>query len=326
MKLFSQSDVLNGLKLPDYIRAVEAAHRAHGLGQIIEPDLLHAEAESGEFHIKIGGLAGEPAYFGLKANGGFFNNAEKYGLPNILGVIYICDSKNGLPLAVLDSVVISRFRTGAATAVAAKYLARADSQVQTVCGPGTQGRIQIEALLQVLPIKQVFVHGRDQARADAFAIKCAAELGINAMPAGSLADSLAVSDVLVTCTPSNEALVERDWIPPGMFVAAVGADSPGKQELAAEILAENTVVADILHQSLRVGESQHAIAAGLMTPEHIHAQLGEVICGLKPGRVDDEDIIVYDSTGTALQDVAAAALLYEKSLKDGSGTEFDLFA
>lgn len=326
MKLFSQSDVAKHLTLLDYVTAVENAHRAHGLGQIIEPNLLHAESNDGEFHIKIGGLSGERSYFGLKANGGFFENSRRHDLPNILGVIYLCDSENGVPLAILDSVAISRNRTAAATAVAAKYLARQDSKVLTVCGAGTQARVQIEALALVLPLEKVFVHGRNDEKVSVFAESCSNDLNLDVVRGDSPSVSIEASDVLVTCTPSRQSFVEREWIPDGMFIAAVGADSPGKQELAAEILAENIVVADVLHQVVNVGECQHAIAAGLLRQEDIHGQLGEIVCGQIDGRTRADQVIVYDSTGTALQDVAAAAMLYEKSLVDSLGLEFDLFA
>lgn len=325
MRLFSQSDVLTAIQLPDYIECVEQAHRAHGLGHVIAPDLLHAESEHGEFHVKIGGFKGEHSYFGLKANGGFFANTERHGLPNILGIIYLCDGDTGLPLAAMDSVAISRNRTGAATAVAARYLARPDSHTLTVIGAGVQARVQIEALQQVLPIQDVFVFGRNSQRVNEFSTQCKEELGLNVQSATDITAAVAISDVLVTCTPATGPLVQAEWLAEGTFVAAVGADSPGKQELDPKIIADHKVVADILHQVVRVGESQHAIAAGLISSNQIYAELGDIVCGNKVGRQDDSEIIVFDSTGTALQDVAAAAHLYEHSQENTIGSEFNLF-
>lgn len=325
MRLLSQSDVNAAMRLPDYIKCVEEAHHAHGLGQVIAPDLLHAESEHGEFHVKIGGFTGKRSIFGLKANGGFFANSERHGLPNILGMIYLCDGDTGMPLAVMDSVAISRNRTGAATAVAARYLARPDSRTLTVCGAGTQARVQIEALQQVLPIQNVFVFGRNSQKVDQFATRCKDELSLNVKSTTDVAAAVAMSDVLVTCTPATSPIIQANWVAEGTFIAAVGADSPGKQELDPRLISRNKVVADILHQVVRVGESQHAVGAGLISSDHIYGELGEIVCGKKPGRENESEIIVFDSTGTALQDVAAATFLYELSQSKNVGSEFNLF-
>ncbi len=325
MRLFSQSDVQGAMRMPDYIKCVEEAHHAHGRGHVIAPDLLHAESEHGEFHVKIGGFTGSRSFFGLKANGGFFDNTERHGLPNILGIIYLCDGDTGMPLAVMDSVAISRNRTGAATAVAARHLARPDSRTLTVCGAGIQARVQIEALQQVLPIQDVFIFGRNSQKVDEFAARCAAELALNVQSISDIAAAVATSDVVVTCTPATSPIIRADWVAAGTFIAAVGADSPGKQELDPRLISQNKVVADILHQVVRVGESQHAIAAGSISSDQIYAELGEIVCGKKPGRENDSEIIVFDSTGTALQDVAAATFLYELSQNENVGSEFNLF-
>lgn len=121
--LFNRSSFADLLNMEDYIQAVEWAHKAHAEGNFIATNLIHADAPNGEYHIKTGGFTGERAYYGLKANGGFFNNRNAFGLPNILGVIYLSDAANAYPLAIFESSLISKMRTAAATAVAAKYLA-----------------------------------------------------------------------------------------------------------------------------------------------------------------------------------------------------------
>ncbi|HYG79987.1 MAG TPA: hypothetical protein VD861_06345, partial [Pyrinomonadaceae bacterium] len=126
--------------------------------------------------------------------------------------------------------------------------------------------------------------------------------------------------VLVTCTPSKQAFVKRDFVQPGTFVAAVGADSPEKQELEPALMARAKIVADIVEQCATMGELHHALEAGLVTREDVHAELGEVVAGVKPGRTSPEETIVFDSTGMALQDVVAAAAVYEKAVRSGVGT------
>jgi ornithine cyclodeaminase/alanine dehydrogenase len=151
-----------------------------------------------------------------------------------------------------------------------------------------------------------------------------AELGIPVTSTLTLYHAIKQSDICITCTPSHEYFVRQEYVSPGTFVAAVGADNPNKQELEPDLLPGNKVVADILDQCAAVGEIHHAITAGLMNKDGVHAELGEIVAGRKQGRVSDEEITIFDSTGTALQDVASAAAIYEKALREGKGTRFNL--
>jgi ornithine cyclodeaminase/alanine dehydrogenase len=321
--LLNRSDVGALLTLQGCIPVVEAAFAAHARGETFTPAISHVEGDGGEFHIKSGGLCrGDRTYFALKANGGFFQNRVKHNLPAIQGLVYLADASNGCPLAVMDSRDITMLRTGAATAVAAKYLARPDSTVATIAGCGVQGRVQLLGLAAALPLKRVFTWSRDPAKAAAFAAQMRAETGLNVTPSTSLAAALAESDVLVTCTPARKFFVEAGMVRPGTFIAAVGADSPDKQEIDPQLLALSVVIGDLLPQCAEVGDLHHAIAAGLMTCEQARGELGQVIAGLIQGRRSAEEIVIFDSTGTALQDVAAAAAVYEAALAAGKGTRF----
>lgn len=323
--LLDRADIKSLLDLSDCIAAVEEAFRAHALGETLAPGMLHVDGLGGEFHIKAGGFKA-PAYFGLKANAGFFQNAAQLGLPNIQGLILLYDAENGRPLAVMDSGAITIQRTGAATAVAAKHLARRDSMTVTICGSGAQGRIQLRALTQVLPLESVFVWDRDSDGSQRLAHDMSDELNISIDPVQDLGPAVLQSDVCVTCTPSREAFLHHSFVRPGTFVAAVGADSPGKQELDPHLLVENAVVVDLLDQCVSVGELQHAIHQGLMTSDDVRGELGNVITGTIKSRTSDDEIIVFDSTGTALQDTAAAVLAYDRALKSGVGRDLDFTA
>ncbi len=311
------------MSFADYVHVVEQAFRLHAEGHSLEPALAHVDAEGGEFHIKAGGLRGDPPYFAVKVNGGFFQNRARFALPNIQGLILLSRADNGVPLAAMDSMEITIQRTGAATAVAAKYLARPESRVCSVCGCGTQGRIQLRALSSVLPIAKVLAWSIIAGEAESFAWQMASELGIDVQPTSDLTQALRQSDVCVTCTPSKAPFLRRADIPAGMFVAAVGSDSPDKQELDADLVAASKVVADLRTQAIAVGETHHAVKAGLMRPDRIHAELGEIIAGKASGRTSAEEIIIYDSTGTALQDVAAAAAVYQRASSAGTGIEWN---
>jgi len=241
-------------------------------------------------------------------------------LPTIQGVVVLSDAENGCPLAMMDSIEITIQRTGAATGIAAKYLARPDSKTATICGCGNQGRISLRALIRVLPIEKVWAYDRDRSQAQNFARELAQELEIDIEVAGDLQTAVRQSDVCVTCTPSKEPFLRKNFISPGTFIAAVGADNPEKQELEPALLGGSKLVVDLLAQSATIGELHHAIDAGVMTCEDVYGELGEVIAGVKPGRTSSEEIIVFDSTGMALQDVVTAAAVYEKAIKQGTGT------
>src|SRR5262249_10911957 len=278
----------------------------------------------GGFHIKAAGLDLARSYFAAKINGNFAENPQRHGLPAIQGVIALCDTENGSPLALLDSIAITIARTGAATAVAAKYLARPDSRVATICGCGNQGRVEVRAFLKVCPIEGVFAYDADPSRAALFADELGRSLTAQIEPARTLSESLRESDVIVTCTPSRSAFVRPEDVAAGTFVAAVGADSSEKQELDPQLLAASKIVVDLRDQWAEIGELHHALAAGLVRLEDVHAELGDVLTGKRPGRESPSETIVFDSTGTALQDVAAAALVYEKARLAGIGTLFRL--
>jgi alanine dehydrogenase len=320
--LLDRATVGRLLTLDDCIAAVEGAFAAHARGETLTPELMHVDGIGGEFHIKAGGMKTPAARFACKVNGGFFQNRARFDLPNIQGLIVLSDATNGVPLAVMESATVTILRTGAATAVAARHLARPGARVATICGVGTQGAIQLRALQRVLPLTKVYAWSRDAARATAFAEMMSAELKLDVSAARELEPATLASDIVVTCTPAKKGFIGRSHIRPGTLVAAVGADSPDKQEIEPELIAHAVVVCDLTAQCAEVGDLHHAIDRGLVSHDHVRAELGEVIAGRRPGRTNDSEIIVFDSTGTALQDAATAALVYEKAIQSGAGTRF----
>jgi alanine dehydrogenase len=323
--LLGRREIASLLSIDECIDAVERAFKFHAEGRTLPPGVLGIHSREGGFHIKAAGLRFDhQTYFAAKINGNFFQNMKRFGMPNIQGVIVLCDGENGYPLAVMDSIEITIIRTGAATAVAAKYLARTDSTIATICGCGNQGRVQLRALTRARPLKRAFAFDSDRAQAERFAVELSSELGIEVIVATDLAYAVGQSDICVTCTPSREYFLHREDVARGALVAAVGADSPDKQELDPTLMQGNKVVVDILEQCATIGELHHALNRGLVTQEDVHAELGEVVAGRKAGRASEDEIIIFDSTGTALQDVAAAAIVYERALSDGRGMTLNL--
>jgi alanine dehydrogenase len=244
-------------------------------------------------------------------------------LPTIQGVIAVFDAENGVPLAILDSIDITIKRTAAASAVAAKHLARKDSSVATICGCGQQGRAQLRAVLLVLPLTKIYACDVNEHAAINFRNELLPELKIDIELVRDLAGAIQKSDVCITCTTANESFVCKEDVRPGTFIAAVGADNEDKQEIDSALIASAKVVADSLEQSCAIGDVHHAIAHGLMRKEGVYAELCEIVAGQKIGRVADDEIIVFDSTGVAIEDAVAAAAVYERALADGIGTDFD---
>ena len=325
--VLTRSDVVDLLKMDECIDAVERAFRLYANGQTIAPGVLGAHVEGGGFHVKTAGLPlGDRAYFVAKVNANFPGNRERFALPTIQGVIALFDLETGCLLALLDSAAITSIRTAAATAVAARHLARADAAVVAICGCGIQGRDQLRALACVRPVGAVLAFDIDRARAEDYATEMSRELRLHVEVADTLGDAARASDVCITCTTSRRAILHRDDVTAGAFIAAVGADNPEKQEIDPALLAQSVVVVDVLEQCATIGDLHHALAAGVMTRADVRAELGQVVAGQKTGRTSDDEIIVFDSTGTALQDVAAAALVYQRAVASGRGSAIDLSA
>ena len=324
--IFSRSDVERLLTLDECIAAVEDAFAQHALGKTSPPGVLGLHAEDGGFHIKAALLTLERPYFAAKTNGNFAQNGARNGLPTIQGVVVLCDASNGFPLAVMDSISITALRTAGATAVAAKYLSRKDSKAALVCGCGTQGAMQLRALYRLRSLERIQAYDQDAGKAAKFAKDLSAELGIPIVAVNDLSKAVASSDIVITCTTSKRFFITHGMVRPGTFIAAVGADNPEKQEIDPQLLARHTVVVDILDQCCAIGDLHHAIDAKVMTRADVHAELGQVAAGLKPARTSDDQIIVFDSSGTALQDVAAAAAVYRRAAGLKQGLQFSFNA
>jgi len=326
MLVLSRRDIQNLLSLGDCIEAVADAFRLHAEGRTLGPGVLSLHAAGGGFHIKAAGMLDARSYFAAKVNGNFSQNPQRNGLPAIQGVIVLADAENGTPLAIMDSMEITALRTAATTAVAARCLARPDARVATVVGCGVQGRAHVRALAHVLSLERVWLYDTAVERAEALAAQLSAEFGLPVDVATDLRAAVKSSAVCATCTPARGALLGPADLPAGLFLAAVGADREDKQELEPEVLASSAVIVDHVEQCATIGELHHAIARGLMTRADVRAELWEVVAGRRPGRLSTDEIVIFDSSGTALQDAAAAALIYERAVKSGTALSVDLSA
>ena len=320
--LLDRREVAGLIDLEATIPAVEAAFAEHARGGLAPPGILGIPGVGGGLHVKAAAMPGLEPRFAVKLNSNFPGNARRYGLPTIQGTIMLFDGASGFPLAVMDSLEITILRTAAATAVAAKWLAREDADTITICGCGAQALGQLRAMAAVRPLRRAFLYDLDRGQAERVAAMIGSE-GPEAISVTDLRRALDESALVVTCTPSRKAFLRIGDVMPGAFVAAVGADSEEKQELDARLVASATLVVDLLEPCAMIGELHHALEAGLMRREDVHAELGQVVAGLRPGRRSADEIVVFDSTGTALQDAVTAGLAYERALERGVGTWFD---
>ncbi len=321
--ILSRTDIAGLMKYGDYVEALDAAYRAAEAGHAVAPPASALHVPGGSFHAKGAALLGEDAMVAIKINGNFPGNPAANGLPTVQGVIYLADGADGRPLALMDSIEVTINRTGAATTLAARHLARADSTVATICGAGVQGRIQLRAIAAAAKLERVHVWDIDADRSIALAQEMSAELGLDVRATADLGP-VRESDIVVTCSSARRAFLTPDLVQPGTFIAAVGADNDDKSEIDPGLYAKCLVAVDSLAQCAEIGDLHHALAAGAVTRAHVHATLGELIAGSRPGRTDERAITLFDSTGMGLQDVAAAAAIYRRALAAGIGRRLAL--
>ena len=324
--LLSAADIRALMKPADWFRAVESGFLASKQGRALSPAPMHIPVPGGGFHAKGAYLASDGAsqrgYVALKLNGNLPGNPARTGLPTIQGAVLLCDAGTGSVLAILDSIEVTLMRTAAASAVAASRLAKKASGTLLICGCGQQAMPHAIALADVLPIRKIFVTDIESGKAERFARAAQSALRVRVEAVGCFADVSTRCDVIVTCTTSTIAFLGAEHLSPGAFVAAVGADSSGKSEIAPDLMEQAKVVVDVFEQCVAMGDLRLALVSSTLSSSDVHADLGDIVSGAKPGRTTEDEIIVFDSTGTAIEDVASAAMIYERAVAVRAGTPF----
>ncbi|MGC8612650.1 MAG: alanine dehydrogenase [Conexivisphaera sp.] len=300
-----RSEVLKVLSMKDEIATVEEAFREKGMNAVQMPPKQYLFLEGGD-------LRAMPAYLprlgiaGVKVVNVHPGNRER-GLPSVMAVIELVDPYTGRPLAIVDGTEITAYRTGAASAVATKYLSRDDSSKLCIVGAGAQSRRQLEAIVEVRDIRKVFAYDVVRAAAEGL-VRYAESMGRNlsAEVADAPRECVESADVLVTATPAKAPVVLNDWVKPGTHINAIGADAPGKEELDPAILLRSKIVVDDYEQTIHSGEINVPISRGILRRDQIYGELGEIVAGKKPGRTSRDEVTVFDSTGVGILDVATA--------------------
>jgi len=320
--VLTKNDIESVVTMEDAIEVVEEGFKAFNLGkaEIPFPVALLVPDHNGDIHIKPGYIRGDDTYT-IKIASGFYDNPD-LGLSSTHGMLLLFSSKTGLPLCFeVDRCFLTDLRTAAAGAVAARALANKSVHKVAVIGTGTQARLQIEALSKVRQFDELRVWGRNPDHMKKYVSEMNKVTGARITPSKTARDAIVGSDIVVTTTMSTSPVVMASWIGKGVHVTAMGSDSPEKQELETGVLGKaDKIVVDSLTQCAKLGEVHHALADGTIAEKDVHAELGEVLLGKKPGRVFDDEITVCDLTGLAVQDVVISQLVYRRALKKGIGS------
>lgn len=301
-------DVRSLLEMSSVIEVVEQALKDLATGKAKMPPKVYLNAERGDFRAMPASIPGAAGVKWVNVHSG----NPLLGLQTVMATIIYNDPLTGYPLAVMEATDITAYRTGAASAVAAKYLARKDSHTLGLIGAGRQAQTQLLAHIALFDIRRIKVYDRLESVTEKF-IRLFPQYPITATSIEEAADA----DIVCAVTPARGPIVMKDWIKPGTHINAVGADAPGKEELDPSILKEATVVVDDREQATSAGEINVPISKGLYSEHDIYATLPEVVSGQKKGRTDDRQITIFDSTGLAVEDIATAHLIYNRAMQRG---------
>ena len=321
--ILTASEIMQVLNMDLALAAVREAFLAHGEGRVNLPPKAQLPVAQGSFKAMYGEIFLPGGHIcGVKWNANFPEN-PRHGRLAIRGKLLLNDPDTGRELADMDATYITKYRTGAAGALAVRHLARADATRLGLVGAGGQAHTQVEAILKVRPFRKITVYSRTMPHAVAFRDELVKKHGLEVTVAATEEAAVAGQDILVTTTPSTRPHVRREWVEPGTHINAVGADSPGKQELDPAILKTAQVVVDDLAQTREIGEINVPLRRGEFTVDQVYGTLGEIVAGKKPGRIDPREITVFDATGLAIQDLSLGFALYHLAREQSLGEEKD---
>lgn len=320
--LLDTAAVESNARMAAVIEAVERAFAADARGDVVMPAKSYVDLPqyNGDFRSM-------PAYLnaddwdaaGVKWINVHPDNPADHGLPTVLGTMILSDPETAFPVAIMDGMALTQKRTGAAAAVATKYLAIESASSLGIVGAGAQSSAQLEAIAEVRPIETVIVADRDDQRIQSFIDHFEGRFEVRG---GTIAEA-AACDVLSTVTPVEDPIVPREAVGSRTHINAIGADAAGKHELEDAILLDATLVIDNVEQCTHSGEINVPWSRGVLDEGDLYAELGEIVIGEKAGRTG-EGITVFDSTGLAIQDLAAAHVAYEGARESGDGDSIEL--
>jgi ornithine cyclodeaminase/alanine dehydrogenase-like protein (mu-crystallin family) len=325
MLILSGAEVRRLLSYDECADAMRAVLIARARGEADQPlrTVLRPAGAAGLMALMPSYLSGESAAYGLKAICVTPGNPAA-GLDTHQGIVLLSSAPTGEPLAVLNASAVTEIRTAAVSAVATELLARPDADVLAIIGTGVQARAHLRAIGRSRPLTEIRVAGRSHARAAAFAEQVRDEAAAPVIACARASDAVAGAGLIVTATSSARPVLERGWLADGAHINAVGACVPTARELDSATMADAALFADSRESvASESGDFLIARADGAIGPDHVRAELGEILTGTAGGRRDQREITVFDSLGLAVEDLAAAALTYRKAVAAGAGSRLD---
>lgn len=321
IRFLSSADVRQALPMADAITAMKSAYAQLSTGSAAMPLRSRTPATNDGVLLTMPAHLEASAELGVKIVSVFPQNAER-GLPIIHAVVLAFDANTGQPLAILEGGELTAIRTGAGAGAATDVLARMDSRTVAIIGSGIQARTQLLAVCAVRPIERAFVYSRDGARLRHFAESMQAELNLPITITANADEAVSQADIICTATTSTTPVFNGEALRPGTHINAVGSYRPDMQEVDTATLQRGLIVVDSREGVLaECGELIIAIEQGAITAEAIQAEIGEVIAGRHPGRINPDQITYFKSVGVAVQDTAAAAMALRNAEREGIGTQ-----
>ncbi|MFC7167311.1 ornithine cyclodeaminase family protein [Halospeciosus flavus] len=321
--LLDKDDVEQNTPMAELVSAVEDAFTAYERGDAQMPAKSYVDLPqyNGDFRSMPAYLdAGEWDAAGVKWVNVHPDNPDRYDLPTVLGTMIYSDPENAYPLSIMDGGQLTMKRTGAAAAVATNYLAVEDASSMGIVGAGVQSYTQLEAISKIRDIEEVVVSDLEEERVARFIEHFGDDFDVRAGPISEAGHC----DVLSTVTPVESPIVQAEDVGDHTHINAMGADAAGKHELADDLLLAAKIVIDDHEQCTHSGEINVPYAEGTLTDDDIYGEIGQIVTDKKEGRTADDGVTVFDSTGLAIQDVAAAHVVYEHAKQHDIGTGFDL--
>lgn len=336
IKILNKEETEKVLKMSEVIPVVEKVYHLKSQGNTAVFPLIFHEFNPGvaDMDIKSGWLKGSEI-FGLKVVSWFGENPKR-GLPALIGTIMILDATTGAPIGLIDGTHITGMRTGAAGAIGAKHLARDNSENLLIVGAGHIATFQIAATLALLPnITNVMIYDPlEHKNAEKMVATIRATLkeehgiiladSVGFQAVDDIQNATAKSDIIITVTPSRKPIIQKEWVKKGTHFSCIGADMSGKEEIDPTIFEDARVFVDDIQQCINVGEIEIPVAKGILKREDIAGEIGDILTGKAAGRENDDQITVFDATGTALLDLLTGKLALDTAEKMGIGTTVKL--
>ena len=325
VRILREPEIRKLLDMDEAIEAVADALAACAEGRVVLPGVINLDIDEvrGEVHVKSAFIKGSEHYV-VKVASGFYDNPG-LGLPVGNGMMLLFEARTGrLGGLLLDNGYVTEMRTGAAGAVAARYLAKSQVRKVGFIGSGSQARFQLMGLMRVRRPSEVWVWSLDKSLVAPYLRDMSALYPVEFREAATPRQAVEEADIVITVTPSRSPIIRPEWLSPGVHITAVGSDGPDKQELYPEVLAKaDRVFCDSISQCRRLGELHHALEGKVLAEDRVSGELGEIVLGRKPGRARDDEITVADLTGLGAQDAAAASLVFRKGLRNNLGEEIE---